>query len=73
MSPINTGNGKEISIKVLAKILKKNFNYKREIKFDLTKPKNIFKKLLNKTRLKKIGFTSKIGLEEGLIKTKKIL
>ena len=66
MSHINIGSGKEISIKVLAKTIKKITNYKGQIKFDKTKPNGTLRKLTNTKRLVKIGFKYKIDLEEGL-------
>jgi GDP-L-fucose synthase len=66
MSHINVGSGREISIKKLAKIIKKIVGYNGEIKFDRTKPDGTLRKLLDIERLFKIGFKYKIDLEEGL-------
>lgn len=66
MSHINVGSGLEISIKELAKKIKKIVNYKGKIKFDATKPNGSIRKLTNIRRLTKIGFKYKIDLEEGL-------
>ena len=66
MSHINIGSGKEISIKTLAKIIKKIVGYKGKIKFDITKPNGTLRKLTDIRRLNKIGFKHKIDLEEGL-------
>ena len=65
----NIGSGKEVSIKALAKIIKKIVNYKGKIKFDTTKPDGTFRKLTNTRRLVKIGFKHKIYLKDGLKKT----
>ena len=66
MSHINIGSGREISIKDLAKTIKKIVKYKGKIKFDITKPNGTLRKLTSFRRLAKIGFKCKIDLEEGL-------
>ena len=66
MSHINIGSGREISIKDLAKTIKKIVKYKGKIKFDITKPNGTLRKLTNIGRLSKIGFKNKIDLEKGL-------
>jgi GDP-L-fucose synthase len=66
MSHINVGSGWEISIKELAKKVKKIVNFRGKIKFDITKPNGSLRKLTNVRRLIKIGFKHKIDLEEGL-------
>ena len=43
--------------------------YEGTIKFDLSKPDGTLRKLLDCTRLKKLGYTAKIKLEDGLIDT----
>jgi len=66
MSHINIGSGREITIKTLAKKIKKIVNFKGDIKFDKTKPNGILRKLNDIRRLNKIGFKFKIDLEQGL-------
>ena len=63
---INIGSGREVSIKTLAKMIKKIVDFKGQIKFDITKPNGTLRKLTNTKRLVKIGFKYKIDLEEGL-------
>jgi len=43
--------------------------HKKSIKFDLSKPDGVSRKLLNSSRLKSFGFKTKINLREGLIKS----
>jgi GDP-L-fucose synthase len=69
MSHINIGSGREISIKELAKKIKKIVDYKGKIKFDTTKPNGSLRKLTDIRRLRKIGFNYKIDLQEGLEQT----
>ena len=66
MSHINVGSGFEISIKDLAKKIKKVVDFKGKIKFDKSKPNGTLRKLTNVRRLAKIGFKNKIYLEDGL-------
>ena len=68
---INIGSGEELSIYKLSKIIKKIVGYKGKIKFDTSMPDGSPKKLLNSKLLNRLGFKSKISLEEGLIKTYK--
>ena len=66
---LNCGSGKEISIRDLASEIKKVVGFEGEIKFDTSKPEGMKKKLLDSSRIKKLGFKSKIVLEEGMNKT----
>ena len=66
VSQINIGSGEEISIYNLSYKIAKVVGYTGEIKFDLTKPDGTLRKLLDCTRLKKLGYTAKIKIEEGL-------
>ena len=66
VSQINIGSGEEISIYNLSYEIAKVVGYTGEIKFDLTKPDGTLRKLLDCTRLKKLGYTTKIKIEEGL-------
>jgi GDP-L-fucose synthase len=68
-SHINIGSGKDITIKEVAENIKRVVGYKGEIKFDLSKPDGTPQKLLDSTKIKKIGFKTKISFEEGLTKT----
>ena len=66
ISQINIGSGEEISIYNLANEIAKVVEYLGEIKLDLTKPDGTLRKLLNCSRLQKLGFAPKIKIEEGL-------
>ena len=67
--PINVGTGKEINIITLANLIAKIVGYQGEIIFDSTKPDGAFRKLLDSSRLAKMGWKPKIELEQGLIET----
>ena len=66
ISQINIGSGEEISIYNLSNKISKTVEYRGEIKLDLTKPDGTLRKLLDSSRLQKLGFTAKIKIEEGL-------
>lgn len=66
ISQINIGSGEEVSIYDLSYKIAKVVGYTGEIKFDLTKPDGTLRKLLDCSRLKKLGYTAKIKIEEGL-------
>jgi GDP-L-fucose synthase len=69
ISHINIGTGVEISIKELANIMKKIINFKGDIRFDISKPEGPARKLIETSRLEKMGWTYDIELEEGLKNT----
>ena len=62
----NVGTGKNISIKNLAKLIKKIVNYKGQIKFNRSYPDGTRKKNLNSSRIKLLGWSPKIKLEDGI-------
>jgi GDP-L-fucose synthase len=66
--PINIGVGEDISILDLATLVKKIVGYKGEMIFDTTKPDGTPRKLLDVSRLNRIGWRANIGLEEGIVK-----
>ncbi len=70
---LNVGTGNDISIKDLAEKIASILDYKGKIIWDTTKPNGTPKKLLNISRLSKLGWDPKITLNDGIIKTLKIL
>ncbi len=68
-SHINVGSGEEISIRDLALNIRNVVGFKGEIKFDASKPDGTPRKLIDSSRLKSLGWTSKVSLENGLINT----
>jgi len=69
ISQINIGSGFETTIHELAEKISHTVKYQGSIKFDLSKPDGTMRKLLDCTRLNKLGYTAKIKLEEGLKNT----
>tara|TARA_B100000212_G_scaffold317287_1_gene272836 strand:- start:36063 stop:37037 length:975 start_codon:yes stop_codon:yes gene_type:complete len=66
---LNVGTGKDISIKELANLICKEIGYKGEIFWDETKPDGTIRKLLDVSRIKNLGWSSSINLEDGIKKT----
>ena len=69
LNHLNIGTGKDISIKELAKKISSITNFKGEILWDTSKPDGTPKKLLDVSRINKLGWKSKIDLDEGINKT----
>ncbi len=63
---LNVGTGSDIKIKELAKKIAKAFNYNGDIIWDSKKPDGTPKKQLDVSKLNKLGWKSKIGLDEGI-------
>ncbi|GGL48505.1 hypothetical protein GCM10007968_10910 [Sporolactobacillus putidus] len=63
---INIGTGQEISIQDLASLIKRIVGYKGGIMFDSSMPDGTPRKLLDNSKIEKLGWKPKIGLEEGL-------
>ena len=63
---VNVGTGEEISILDLAKMVKKIVGFEGEIIHDTTKPDGTPRKLMDNSRLRKLGWKSSITLEEGI-------
>jgi GDP-L-fucose synthase len=71
LSHINVGTGQDLTIKKLAETIAKVVNFKGKIKFDTMKPDGTKRKLMDSTRLNKLGWLPKIDLEQGLKQTYK--
>ena len=70
--PLNIGTGKDITIKDLAEKIAKNYNFKGKIIWDTSKPNGTPKKLLDVSKIRELGWESKIDLNEGIIRTIKV-
>ncbi len=66
---INVGSGTDVSIKVLADTIAAAVGYTGETRWDTTQPDGTPQKLLDVSKLEKLGWTSKIGLQEGIRST----
>ena len=65
-SHINVGYGSDISIMDLSILIKQIVGYKGQISFDISKKDGPPKKLLDISKLKSIGWSPNISLEDGL-------
>ncbi len=66
---INIGTGKDLTINELAEMIKKVVGFKGEIVYDTEKPDGTPQKLLDVSRLHKLGWKHKVELETGIRKT----
>jgi len=66
---INIGTGEEISISGLASKIAEIVNYDGELVFDTSKPDGAPRKILDVSKLHKMGWIHKINLKDGLDKT----
>ncbi len=67
--PINIGSGEDYSIAELVDILKDIIGYNGEILWDKTKPDGMPKKLLDSSRILKLGWKPRYNFKEALIIT----
>tara|TARA_Y100000768_G_C23978661_1_gene684469 strand:- start:698 stop:1624 length:927 start_codon:yes stop_codon:yes gene_type:complete len=65
----NIGSGDELSIKKLSHMIGRITSFKGEIVFDHSMPDGTPRKLLDRSRMNKLGWIKKIALEEGIKKT----
>ena len=68
-SVINVGSDKEYTIKQIAKIIAKVTKNKSKLKFNKKYPNGTPRKILDNRIIKKLGWKSKVSLEQGLKKT----
>ncbi|KGB83247.1 GDP-fucose synthetase [Rhodovulum sp. NI22] len=69
LSHINVGTGTDVSILELAQLVAKVTGFQGRIATDPTKPDGTLRKLMNVSRLADMGWTARIGLEEGIAET----
>ena len=69
ISQINVGSGKDISISELATIIAKVIGYEKSIIFDSSMPDGVPRKVLDVSRINKLGWKSSTSLFEGISKT----
>lgn len=68
-SHINVGTGQDVSIADLARLLATVTGFKGRIAFDRSKPDGTPRKLLDVSRLSRMGWTARIPLEAGIAQT----
>ena len=63
---VNAGSGKELTIKELTGLVAKVVGYTGRIEWDTSKPNGTPRKLLDVSKAKKLGWTYKTELEDGI-------
>jgi GDP-L-fucose synthase len=63
---INIGTGKDLTIKDLAYLIKDSVGFKGELNWDSTKPDGTYRKLLDVSKINKLGWKEKVSLEDGI-------
>ena len=66
---INIGWGEDVSIKELSEAIAAEVGYIGTLEFDASKPDGNPRKLLDTTKINKLGWRASISLKEGLRKT----
>lgn len=68
-APLNIGSGTEISIRDLAILMQEITGFSGDIIFDDSKPDGTPRKLLDSSKIRALGWSPKIALEQGLRET----
>ena len=63
---VNIGVGEDVTIRELAELIKDIMRYSGEIVYDTTKPDGTPQKLLDVSRLRELGWNSRISLRDGI-------
>lgn len=69
LSHINVGTGSDVSIAELAQMVADVTGYEGTLSFDASKPDGTMRKLMDVSRLSRLGWTASIGLREGITET----
>lgn len=66
LSHINVGSGTDISIADLARLVADVTGFQGRVTFDTSKPDGTMRKLMDVSRLSRMGWSASIPLEQGL-------
>lgn len=69
LSHINVGSGTDVTIRELAQTVAKVTDFQGRLSFDDSKPDGAPRKLMDVSRLARLGWQSTVGLEAGIVKT----
>ena len=69
IDPINVGTGYDVSIKKLAIKISKSVGYSGKIKWDKSKPDGVARKLLDISKISRLGFKPRVDLKDGIERT----
>jgi GDP-L-fucose synthase len=64
--PINVGTGKDFSVREIAGMVKKVTAFKGDVTFDSSKPDGMYRKLLDVSKIHKLGWKHRTELNQGL-------
>lgn len=65
---INIGTGKELTIRELSQLVAKAIGFEGTIEFDASKPDGTMRKLIDVSKLHRLGWTHKVEIEDGVQK-----
>lgn len=63
---VNVGVGSDLTIAEVANIVKDTVGFDGDIEWDKTKPDGMMRKVLDVSKMRELGFTPRIALEEGV-------
>jgi GDP-L-fucose synthase len=66
---INIGRGEDLTISELAELIAEIVGFKGKLEYDSTKPDGTPRKLLDVSRINKLGWKAKTDLKTGIAKT----
>ena len=66
LSHINVGTGVDCTIRELVETMAKVIDYQGKVEFDVTKPDGTPRKLMDVSRLERLGWKAQTSLEDGL-------
>lgn len=69
LSHINVGTGEDVTIREIAELISKVVGYQGNIEFDTSKPDGTPRKLLDTSKLARLGWHPSVSLQAGLIET----
>ena len=65
---INVGTGKELTIRELSELVVKAVGFEGTVEFDASKPDGTMRKLIDVSKLHRLGWTHKVEIEDGVAK-----
>jgi len=68
-APINVGTGTDVTIRELAQLIAGTLGFRGELQFDPSKPDGTPQKLLDVSRLTRLGWVARTSLSQGIAAT----
>lgn len=63
---INVGTGKELTIRELSQLIVRTVGFEGEVRFDASKPDGTMRKLIDVSKLHRLGWHHKVEIDEGV-------